>query len=100
MQTFPVQNLDIPDDLAYRVAADGVDVDRAAVGRVVRQAASLGASPVLVDVVIDPSEPPIARQRAFGDLLALLDRGNYRAGIGESPSAASAGAHAWPARAA
>lgn len=100
MQTFPAPSLTTLDDLAYRVAEHGVDVDRAAVSRVVRRAASLGASPVLVDVVIDPFEPPVARQRAFGALLALVDRGNYRAAVGESPSAASAGGYAWPARAA
>jgi hypothetical protein len=100
MQTLSAPTSTTLDDLAYRVAEGGVDVDRAGVSRVVRRAASLGASPVLIDVVTDPFAPPVARQRAFGALLALVDRGNYRASIGESPSAASAGSYTWPARAA
>lgn len=81
-----------------RVAAHGVDAERAAVGQVVRRAADAGASEVLVDLVTDPREPQVARQRAFGELLSLLDR---RA---PAPPAPRHARHrrdlAWPAHAA
>jgi hypothetical protein len=49
-----------------------VDADRALVVQVVRAATAAGASPVLADVVTDPREPEVARQRALGTLLAHL----------------------------
>jgi hypothetical protein len=58
--------------LAHRVAEFGVDVDRATVVQVVREATATGASHVLADVVTDPREPEVARQRALGALLAHL----------------------------
>ena len=98
MQTFAPQNIATLNDLAFRVAAQGVDCDRAAVTQVVRRAAGLGASSVLTDVVLDPREPGVARQRAFGQLLTLLGR-EPRTPEGTEPDTAR-GRHAWPAHAA
>jgi hypothetical protein len=72
MQTLPAFRASTPDDLAVRVAAAGVDSDRAGVAAVVQRATRLGADPVLLEIVIDPREPHVARQRAFGELLWLL----------------------------
>lgn len=78
MRTLAPQSSGTFDDLALRVAADGVDSDRAAVSAVVRRAARLGADHVLTDLVVDPREPAVARQRAFGELLVLLGREHDR----------------------
>jgi len=94
MQTFAPQTLD---DLAFRVATQGVDCDRPAVAQVARRAARLGASSVLTDVLLDPREPGVARQRAFGELLVLLSRGPSER---RSPAVTAPRAHAWPAHAA
>lgn len=99
MQTFAPPTIGTLNDLAFRVAAEGVDVDRPAVASVVRRAARLGASPVLTDVVLDPREPRVARQRAFGALLTVVDRKPPR-----TPAAGGTDAPdqdvAWPAHAA
>jgi hypothetical protein len=60
------------DALAHEAAERGVDSDRALVVQVVRAASAAGADPVLADVVTDPREPEVARQRALGALLAHL----------------------------
>lgn len=96
MRTFAPQSIGTLDDLAFRVAADGVDIDRTAVTRVVRRAARLGADTVLTDIVLDPREPGVARQRAFGELLALLGREPHRPDTPVEPTPR----HAWPAHAA
>jgi hypothetical protein len=98
MQTFAPQNIATLNDLAFRVAAQGVDCDRAAVAQVARRAERLGASSVLTDVVLDPREPGVARQRAFGQLLTLLAR-EPRTPQGTEPDTSRQG-HAWPAHAA
>lgn len=74
MRTFAPQTIGTLDDLAFRVATHGVDSERGAVSQLVRQAAALGADPVLSDIVVDPREPWVARQRAFGELLSFLSR--------------------------
>lgn len=74
MRTFAPQTIGTLDDLAFRVATHGVDSERGAVSRLVRHATALGADPVLTDIVVDPREPSVARQRAFGELLSFLSR--------------------------
>lgn len=97
MRTFAPQTVGTLDDLAFRVAAEGVDSDRSAVTAVVRRAARLGASPVLADIVIDPREPFVARQRAFGELLAFLGRDHRDQ---PAPQEGSSRRVTWPAHAA
>lgn len=106
MRQFSPQSIGTLDDLAFRVAAEGVDADRNAVGQVVRTAARQGAPSVLTDLVIDPREPGIARQRAFGELLTFLGHSRRpddvpASGVSERPTSGS-GRHdvTWPARAA
>lgn len=89
------------DDLAQRVAADGVDVDRHAVARLARRAAQLGASPVLTTLVVDPHEPKAARQRAFGTLAVVVANAEDKARRTRALAGASAQQRlAWPPRAA
>jgi hypothetical protein len=67
-------SLAVLDHLALQAAEHGVDADRALVVEVVRAASAAGAPSVLADVVTDPREPGVARQRALGSLLAHLVR--------------------------
>jgi hypothetical protein len=83
------------DHLAHQAAAHGVDVDRALVVQVVRAATQSGASSVLADVVTDPREPAVARERALGALLAHL--AHHR---DDSAGAVSQPRSAWPVHAA
>jgi len=85
-------------DLAFRIAAEGVDAERADVARVARRAARLGASSVLTDVVLDPREPQVARQRAFGELASFL--GAHRGRPRPSTGPVGPPTVAWPVRAA
>lgn len=97
MQTFAPQTIGTLNDLAFRVAEHGVDSERVAVSRLVRQARRHGVDDVLVDVVTDPREPSVARQRAFGELLSALRRPR------PAPRTAPEGTRhdvAWPAHAA
>lgn len=101
MRQFSPQSIGTLDDLAFRVAAEGVDADRSAVSQVVRTAARQGAPSVLTDLVIDPREPGVARQRAFGQLLTFLGRSRT---LDEAPADEPTDRHhggvAWPAHAA
>jgi hypothetical protein len=74
MRTFAPQTIGTLDDLALRVATHGVDSERRAVSTLVREARRTGLDPVLADIVVDPREPFVARQRAFGEMLAGLGR--------------------------
>lgn len=98
MPVIAPQSIGYLHDLAFRVAAEGVDAERADVARVARRAARLGASAVLTDLVIDPREPQVARQRAFGELLSFLSTQRRR----PQPSIGTVGPPtvAWPVRAA
>jgi hypothetical protein len=87
--------LAVLDHLAHQAAEHGVDVDRALVVQVVRAATQNGAPAVLADVVTDPRESPVARQRALGALLAHLARHEAVAATPASPERS-----AWPVRAA
>ncbi len=60
--------------LAQALAADGVSPHEARLAAVAQLAGRRGANPVLVSVALDPSEPEIARLRAFGRLAAMLAR--------------------------
>ena len=98
MRTFAPQTIGTLDDLALRVATHGVDSERGAVSRVVRHATQLGVDPVLADIVVDPREPWVARQRAFGELLSFL--GRRPAPTAPTSTDASHRDVAWPAHAA
>lgn len=59
-------------ELAERVAADGITAHHDAVVRSVRANGLAMHYPVLTDVVVDGTAPPVARERAIGQLAALL----------------------------
>ena len=59
-------------DLAWDLASDGFVGRENAVRQVVRTARSQGVPSVLTDVLADPSQPPVARLRAFGRIAAQL----------------------------
>jgi hypothetical protein len=54
------------DRLAWHIEARGLTGVEKELRRVVERARSSGVSPVLVDVLADPTEPEVARMRAFG----------------------------------
>jgi hypothetical protein len=69
---------DLSTDLA-RVAATvadrGIDaVEPSLVDAVAARALMLGASTTLVDILVDPDEPAVARIRAFGRLAVVAAR--------------------------
>jgi hypothetical protein len=96
MRTFAPQTIASMDDLALRVATHGVDSERGAVSTLVRQARRAGLDPVLSDVVVDPRESFVARQRAFGEIVTGL----ARASRDRTRSAQPLPDVAWPAHAA
>jgi hypothetical protein len=59
-------------DLAWYLASDGFVGRENAVRQVVRTARAQGVPAVLTEVLADPSEPAVARLRAFGRVAALL----------------------------
>jgi hypothetical protein len=87
--------LAVLDHLAHQAAEHGVDVDRALVVQVVRAATQSGAPSVLADVVTDPREPGVARERALGALLTHLVHHTA-----EPTEPVSHERSAWPVRAA
>jgi hypothetical protein len=62
------------DELADRVATDGPAVFEQELRRLIRVARRHGVTPLLVTILADPSQPDIVRQRAFGRVLAELQR--------------------------
>lgn len=61
--------------VAEAVADQGIDaVDPSLVDAVAARAITLGASTTLVDILVDPDEPAIARIRAFGRLTMIVAR--------------------------
>lgn len=61
--------------VAETVADQGIDaVDASLVDAVAARAQLLGASTTLVDVLRDPTEPAVARIRAFGRLAVIAAR--------------------------
>lgn len=61
-------------DWAARIDADGIAAHEDLASSVVAAASSRGLCPVLVDVLADPREPSVARERAFGRLALSLVR--------------------------
>lgn len=60
---------------AETVAERGIDaLDNSVIDTIAARALMLGASPVLVDVAVDPAEPSVARLRAFGKLTMFAAR--------------------------
>jgi hypothetical protein len=59
-------------DLAWDLDSRGFEGHEVAVRQVVRSARAAGVSRTLVDVLADPSEPEVARLRAFGQVAAAL----------------------------
>ena len=62
-------------NLAVDLASDGFAGHEAAIRDVVRSARAHGVASVLVDILADPSQPEVARQRAFGTVAASLSFG-------------------------
>jgi hypothetical protein len=60
------------DELAHRVAVEGIDAHPAAVIELAHAAHDLGVAQVLIDVLVDPAEPEAARLRAFGRIASAL----------------------------
>ena len=85
MQTLTAFRASTPDDLAVRVAAAGVDSDRAGVAAVVQRATRLGADPVII-------YRRTREQMPFGELLWLLQgeagstRSVFRSDVGQPAS--------------
>lgn len=73
-------------NLASDLASNGFAGHDAAVRDVVRSARASGIPSVLVDVLADPRQPEVARQRAFGMVVSALADGL----VDEQPSARSA----------
>jgi hypothetical protein len=58
--------------LGHLVAHQGVAAANADLGQLLRAAASVGVSHHVTDVLLDPREPEVARQRAFGVVTVAL----------------------------
>jgi hypothetical protein len=61
-------------DLAWALSSDGLDGHEGSIRQVVTAARAAGVSPVVVGVLADPSEPEVARLRAFGQVVTALAR--------------------------
>ncbi len=59
-------------DLAWALESDGIAGHEVSIRQVVRRARAAGMSSVAVDILADPSEPEVARLRAFGQVAAAL----------------------------
>jgi hypothetical protein len=62
------------DELAHRLATHGPAGLQRELLRLIRDARRHGVTPLLVTILADPREPDVARQRAFGRILAELGR--------------------------
>jgi hypothetical protein len=60
--------------LGHLVAQQGVAAANTDLGQLFRAAASVGVSHHVTDVLLDPREPEVARQRAFGLVTVALGR--------------------------
>jgi hypothetical protein len=58
--------------LAWDLATGGFEGHEVSVREVVRSSRAAGVSPVLVGILADPTEPEVARLRAFGRVAATL----------------------------
>jgi hypothetical protein len=88
------------DDLAFRVAAEGVDSDRNAVSTMVRTAARLGAPSVLTDLVIDPREPAVSPVSGRSASCCWPTCRPMTTCVGDRAPTTTGHDGAWPARAA
>ena len=61
-------------DLASRVATQGPGAVEPELRHFIRDARRRHAMPLLVAILADPSQPDVARQRAFGRILAELEQ--------------------------
>ncbi len=61
-------------DLAETLATDGPVALHSELRSLIREARRHGVTPLLVTILADPSQPDVARQRAFGRILAELER--------------------------
>ena len=61
-------------DLAERLATDGPVALHGELRRLIREARRHGVTPLLVTILADTAQPDVARQRAFGRILAELER--------------------------
>ena len=66
-----INSLDL-ERLAHCIAEDGIESVEDAVGSVVWRARVAGVCGPAVDVLGDTSQPPVARQRAFGLIASRL----------------------------
>jgi hypothetical protein len=60
------------DEAAWAIATDGITAHEQAVTELLAAARSAGVCSVLVDVLADPAEPTVARERAFGRVAAAI----------------------------
>ena len=75
--------------IAFDIDRFGINAVEFALDGVVDRARSADVSPVLVSVLADPSEPEIARARAFG-MIATRVAGRAAQPAGEAPVLAAA----------
>lgn len=67
------------DRLAYGIAADGMIPYNDAITAMVLRARAAGHRSAALDVLADPAQPEVARQRAFGKVaVAFADRRHSR----------------------
>jgi hypothetical protein len=62
----------ILDSMAHEIANYGIDAPHIDLHSIVQLARRSGVGSTLVEVILDGSQPPIARTRAFGMLAAAL----------------------------
>jgi hypothetical protein len=72
MHTDPRRRGDQLVDLAWALASDGFAGHEGSIRQVVRSARAAGVSPIVVGILADPSEPEVARLRAFGHVATAL----------------------------
>lgn len=60
------------DTLAHNIATFGIEQFEAEVRAVAEHAHGRGISPVMAMLVADPTEPSVARERAYSRLVAAL----------------------------
>jgi hypothetical protein len=63
-----------PQALAEAVAAEGLDAHADAVAWMVADATSVGICELLASITLDPLQPTVARERAFGRLVVAYSR--------------------------
>lgn len=63
------------DQLAHLIALNGITVYESDIARLAVRLRSLGHTDSLVDLLADHAASPIARERAFGNLVGQLARG-------------------------